>query len=209
MQTPVCCLVPCPSAPGLVDLDPCIALSCPFFPPYHQVVVDYDAVPLLVQLLMHANADIREQCAWCLGNIAGDSSALRDVVLQVRDTAPLSYAAKPALTHPPCPLTSFRVCAPTTNPVPPAARRDRVHRPQHREPRVPVAAAQLHVDDEQPVPRQARRAALVGTHHGSWPHMTVPFLTSLTVSFLPWACRWPRRCRSSQASSRRTPTPRP
>ena len=61
-------------------------------------MVDYDAVPLLVQLLMHANADIREQCAWCLGNIAGDSSALRDVVLQVRDTSPLSYAAKLALT---------------------------------------------------------------------------------------------------------------
>lgn len=48
---------------------------------FTRVVVEHNAVPPLVQLLTSANADIREQCAWALGNIAGDSSELRDLVL--------------------------------------------------------------------------------------------------------------------------------
>lgn len=36
----------------------------------------------LVRLLMHGQAQIREQAAWCLGNIAGDSGDLRDLVLR-------------------------------------------------------------------------------------------------------------------------------
>ena len=46
-----------------------------------EVVVEYQAVPFLVQLMLHTNPEIREQCAWCLGNVAGDGSRLRDVVL--------------------------------------------------------------------------------------------------------------------------------
>jgi HEAT repeat protein len=46
-----------------------------------EVVVQHGAVPPLAQLLTNANADVREQAAWCLGNIAGDSPSLRDVVL--------------------------------------------------------------------------------------------------------------------------------
>lgn len=49
---------------------------------FTRVVVDHQAVPPLVQLLTSSNADIREQCAWALGNIAGDSAELRDLVLQ-------------------------------------------------------------------------------------------------------------------------------
>jgi len=46
-----------------------------------EVVVRVGAVPGLVLCLMSPNADVREQCAWCLGNIAGDSPKLRDQVL--------------------------------------------------------------------------------------------------------------------------------
>lgn len=37
-----------------------------------KTVVDHGAVPALVRNLRHHNPDLREQCAWCLGNIAGD-----------------------------------------------------------------------------------------------------------------------------------------
>lgn len=47
-----------------------------------QAVVDCGAVPWLAQLLLSPSADVREQCAWCLGNIAGDSPKLRDAVLE-------------------------------------------------------------------------------------------------------------------------------
>ena len=39
------------------------------------------AVAPLVAGLMHADAEVRDQCVWCLGNIAGDAPALRDAVL--------------------------------------------------------------------------------------------------------------------------------
>lgn len=44
-------------------------------------VVQAGVMPQLVRLLQHESAQIREQAAWCLGNIAGDSSDLRDMVL--------------------------------------------------------------------------------------------------------------------------------
>jgi hypothetical protein len=46
------------------------------------VVVESGAVPHLCAALRSSHADTREQAAWCLGNVAGDGSALRDVVLQ-------------------------------------------------------------------------------------------------------------------------------
>ena len=36
-----------------------------------RLVVECGAVPHLIQLLSSPNADIREQSAWCLGNVAG------------------------------------------------------------------------------------------------------------------------------------------
>ena len=45
-----------------------------------KTVVDHGAVPALVRNLRHHNPDLREQCAWCLGNIAGDC-AVRVLVL--------------------------------------------------------------------------------------------------------------------------------
>ena len=35
------------------------------------------------------SVDVREQCAWCLGNIAGDCTELRDLVLQHGAMQPL------------------------------------------------------------------------------------------------------------------------
>ena len=45
------------------------------------VVVDAGACPHLVNLLRAANPEVREQAAWCLGNIAGDNTKYRDYLL--------------------------------------------------------------------------------------------------------------------------------
>jgi len=44
-------------------------------------VVEGGAVPPLIQLLCHAVPDVREQAAWCLGNIAGDNTVFRNTLL--------------------------------------------------------------------------------------------------------------------------------
>jgi importin subunit alpha-6/7 len=46
-----------------------------------QIVVDNGALPILIQLLKHSDPSVREQAAWCIGNIAGDKVELRDLVL--------------------------------------------------------------------------------------------------------------------------------
>ena len=46
------------------------------------VVVDLGVTPQLVQLLRSPNPDVREQCLWCLGNIAGDRTEYRDMILR-------------------------------------------------------------------------------------------------------------------------------
>jgi len=48
-------------------------------------VVAAGAIKALVKLLRAADDDLREQCCWCLGNIAGDGPTLRDRVLGVED----------------------------------------------------------------------------------------------------------------------------
>eukprot|EP01039_Chlorochromonas_danica_P004314 gene4314-4735_t len=58
---------------------------------YTKAVAECQAIPPLVQLLGSGNADIREQSAWCLGNIAGDGAALRDAVL-VHNALPMMLA---------------------------------------------------------------------------------------------------------------------
>jgi hypothetical protein len=45
------------------------------------VVVEAGATNHLIQLLQHEVADVREQSAWCLGNIAGDNKDFRDQLL--------------------------------------------------------------------------------------------------------------------------------
>mmetsp|Transcript_45341 Transcript_45341/g.66779 ORF Transcript_45341/g.66779 Transcript_45341/m.66779 type:complete len:563 (+) Transcript_45341:167-1855(+) len=56
---------------------------------YTRVIVDIGAVPPLVALLTSPSADVREQSAWCLGNVAGDSPVLRDHVLQSGAMGPI------------------------------------------------------------------------------------------------------------------------
>lgn len=45
------------------------------------VVVEAGAIEPLIQLMRHENPDVREQAAWCLGNIAGDKQEFRDLLL--------------------------------------------------------------------------------------------------------------------------------
>jgi importin subunit alpha-1 len=52
-------------------------------------VVQGGAVPPLIALLRHENADVREQATWCLGNIAGDNTEFRDYLLNEGIIAPL------------------------------------------------------------------------------------------------------------------------
>ncbi|CAI9109253.1 OLC1v1009040C1 [Oldenlandia corymbosa var. corymbosa] len=47
-----------------------------------KLVIDQGAVQLLVRLLSSPNEDVREQVVWALGNVAGDSSECRDLVLR-------------------------------------------------------------------------------------------------------------------------------
>lgn len=53
------------------------------------VVVNSGAIPHLVQQLVSPSADVREQCAWCLGNVAGEGAAYRDIILQAGGLDPL------------------------------------------------------------------------------------------------------------------------
>lgn len=47
-----------------------------------RALVEAGATEPLARLLLHGSADVREQAAWCLGNVAGDCPELRDIVLQ-------------------------------------------------------------------------------------------------------------------------------
>ncbi|KAL3934169.1 MAG: hypothetical protein SGBAC_010054 [Bacillariaceae sp.] len=52
-------------------------------------VVQAGAVPPLIMLLRHSVPDVREQAAWCLGNIAGDNTKFRDTCLHHGALEPL------------------------------------------------------------------------------------------------------------------------
>ncbi len=49
-------------------------------------IVNSGAVPIMVKLLRSVNADVREQCIWCLGNIAGEGPKYRDMLLDLEDS---------------------------------------------------------------------------------------------------------------------------
>ena len=72
-----------------LQFEACWALTNVASTEYTKVVVEGGAVPSLVQLLLHHDHRVREQSAWCLGNITGDCPALRDVVLGAGGLGPL------------------------------------------------------------------------------------------------------------------------
>lgn len=58
-----------------------------------QELIKHDAVRNFVHLLKSSNKDVREQAVWALGNISGESTKLRDLVLQ-QDVFVLSTVLK-------------------------------------------------------------------------------------------------------------------
>ena len=48
---------------------------------YSSAVVESGALPLLMKLSVTARPEVAQQAVWCIGNIAGENIALRDIVL--------------------------------------------------------------------------------------------------------------------------------
>jgi len=61
---------------------------------YTRAIVDAGVLPVLVRNLRATDVNLREQCIWCIGNIAGDCVELRDLVIAhgaVHDMLPYAY----------------------------------------------------------------------------------------------------------------------
>jgi importin subunit alpha-1 len=58
-----------------------------------QAVVDAGAMPIFVELLASPNDDVREQSAWAIANVAGDSPKTRDLMISLHCLKPLAEIA--------------------------------------------------------------------------------------------------------------------
>lgn len=54
-----------------------------------QAVVDVGAAPKLIKLLRHKDIRVAEQCIWALGNIAGDGTTYRDMLIGLNVIPPV------------------------------------------------------------------------------------------------------------------------
>jgi len=52
---------------------------------YTRVIVESGASDYLIKLMKSNSAEVREQCLWCLGNVAGDGTHMRDMLLNNPD----------------------------------------------------------------------------------------------------------------------------
>eukprot|EP01138_Halocafeteria_seosinensis_P010797 gb/GECG01011027.1/.p1 GENE.gb/GECG01011027.1/~~gb/GECG01011027.1/.p1 ORF type:complete len:545 (+),score=86.22 gb/GECG01011027.1/:1-1635(+) len=62
-------------------------------------VVDSGAVPIFVRLLRSHDFEVKEQSVWALGNIAGDCTQFRDMLLQYGVLAPLLECLQTSSSH--------------------------------------------------------------------------------------------------------------
>ena len=56
-----------------------------------QLLFDHGAVQVLINLLKSDHIEVMEQAIWCLGNMAGDSTKIRDAILYAGVIEPISY----------------------------------------------------------------------------------------------------------------------
>lgn len=55
-----------------------------------QVLIDKGTVPVLIQLMALPHIEVVEQAIWALGNIAGDSPKIRDLVIAAGAINPIA-----------------------------------------------------------------------------------------------------------------------
>jgi len=56
-----------------------------------QSIIDKGGIPCFIKLLSSNKLEIAEQAIWAIGNIAGDSSTFRDLILKLQGLRPLLY----------------------------------------------------------------------------------------------------------------------